>query len=404
MNKKINLFIISQCIIMFNFFLCCLRIYASTLVGFSYLLIGVAVVLFLLSGVYKSFKFSFVPVAFLILLGYMILTDAVNSNFSSFECLMAIACCLLCYSFSFFINDREDNIKSLTCLFYVCLACSTIMSLVSLAIMHKDPENLDGISMQRNVLASCQCMAVIGSFWLIDLKKKKTLAILPLTILNLYSMIRTRSRTQLIVLMVFIIIMLIYYAVFAFRKKHNRILVYCVFIILGLLIAGLVLGFVFKRNAVDFGSGSVKAIIDRISSGRIAIWDACFDLIASSPVTGVNNNTFHQKMMDTFGEDYYHQHSVYIGLMTIHGIPSLVIYVSIIIYTIFNSLKLIFSKSELKDTKRYFFYLAFLAGLLFGDCFESYTLYSFIPCAYWVFLMFSSIETERLNRKETANG
>ena len=201
---------------MFNFFLCCLRIYASTLVGFSYLLIGVAVVLFLLSGVYKSFKFSFVPVAFLLLLGYMILTDAVNSNFSSFDCLMAIACCLLCYSFSFFINDREDNIKSLTCLFYVCLACSTIMSLVSLAIMHKDPENLDGISMQRNVLASCQCMAVIGSFWLIDLKKKKTLAILPLTILNLYSMIRTRSRTQLIVLMVFIIIMLIYYAVFAF--------------------------------------------------------------------------------------------------------------------------------------------------------------------------------------------
>ena len=70
-KQRFNLYIIAQCLVMFNLFLCCLEIYATKLVTFSYALIGVSIVLFIISGVYKSFKFTTIPVLFIILFGYM---------------------------------------------------------------------------------------------------------------------------------------------------------------------------------------------------------------------------------------------------------------------------------------------------------------------------------------------
>ena len=102
-------------------------------------------------------------------------------------------------------------------------------------------------------------------------------------------------------------------------------------------------------------------------------------------------------MISDLGTDYYHQHSVYIGLMTIHGIPSFLIYLFIIIYTIINSLKIIFKSKDTESIKRVSFFFAFLLGLLVSDLFEAFTFSSFIPCSFLVFIMFNSIEIERLN-------
>lgn len=404
LNKKINvnLFIIAQCIIMFNFYLCTLRIYAEKLVIYSYFLIGIAIVLFLLSGIYKKFKLSFMPTAFIVLFGYMLLTDIVNANFSSFDCYMAIACFLLCYSFSFFLNDKEDNIKSLTYNFYVCLACSTLLSIFSLIVIFRD-NNLDGITINRNALASCACVSIIGSYWLINKKNKISLInliVLLCDLINIFTLIKTESRTPLTLLATFIIFMLVYYAFFVFGKKFNKVFILVLFIIISLLIVGIVFSFIIKRNVVDESSGSIRNIIDRISSGRLTLWEACFDLISESPITGVNNDTFHQKMISDLGADYYHQHNVYISLMTIHGIPSFLIYLAIIIFTIINSLKLIFTSKDTEAIKRVSFFFAFLLGLLVSDLFESYTFSSFIPYAFIVFLMYNSIEIERLSMEK----
>ena len=65
-KQNLNLYIISQCLIMFNFYLCCLEIYATKLVTFSYALIGISIVLFIISGVYRTFKFTTIPVLFII--------------------------------------------------------------------------------------------------------------------------------------------------------------------------------------------------------------------------------------------------------------------------------------------------------------------------------------------------
>lgn len=396
-KQNLNLYIISQCLIMFNFYLCCLEIYATKLVAFSYALIGVSIVLFIISGVYKSFKFTTIPVLFIILFGYMLFTDIVNSNISDFNCLMSISCFLLCFFFSFFTNNKEDNQKSLNYIFLTCLLCSSLMSIPSLFIILNDSSRLDGITRNSNVLASCACISLFAAFWLFNIKEKlslKNVLVIVAALINGITLIMTRSRTPLTVIAAFVFVMFIYYAFFVFAKKYNKTLVFTIFAILLILFIGVILAFIIQRNSYD-NQGSLRNIINRISSGRLAIWEECFKLIAESPITGVSNGAFHQRMIDVLGSYYEHQHNVYIGLMTIHGIPSLIIYVAIILYTFVIGIKIIYRNSINSEIKKTFFFLALLSGVLVGDLFECFTFNSFIPYSLLVFLIYNGMNIEQ---------
>lgn len=395
-KQNLNFYILSQCLIMFNFYLCCLEIYATKLVSFSYALIGISLVFFILSGVYKSFKFTTIPVLFIILFGYMLFTDIVNSNISDFNCLMGISCFLLCFFFSFFTNNKEDNEKSLYYLFLTCLICSTLLSIPSLFIILKEPSRLNGITRNLNVLASCACISLFAAFWLFNVKEKlslKNVLIILATLINAYTLIKTKSRTPLTVIAAFVFVMFIYYAFFVFAKKFNKAIVFTLFAIFFILFIAVILTFIINRNSYD-NQGSLRNIINRISSGRLAIWEECFKLIAESPITGVSNGTFHKRMIDTLGCDFDHQHNVYIGLMTIHGIPSLIIYCAIIIISLINGIKNIRRNLGNSDVKKTFFFLALLLGILVGDLFECFTFYSFIPYSMLVFLAFNGLDLE----------
>lgn len=396
-KQNLNLYIISQCLIMFNFYLCCLEIYATKLVTFSYALIGISIVLFIISGVYRTFKFTTIPVLFIILFIYMLFTDLVNSNISDFNCLMGISCFLLCFFFSFFTNNKEEYEKSINYIFITCLVCSTLISIPSLLIILKDSTRLNGITRNLNVLASCACISLFVAFWLFNIKEKlslKNVLVILAAIINGITLIMTRSRTPLTVIVAFVFVMFIYYAFFVFAKKYNKIIVVALFAILFLLLISIIITFIINRNSFD-NKGSIRNIINRISSGRLDIWEQCFKLISESPITGVNNVTFHQRMIDVFGMDFDHQHNVYIGLMTIHGIPSLIIYCVIIIYSLISGIKNICKNSSNSEIKKAFFFLALLSGVLVGDLFESYTFTSYIPYAFLVFIVYKGIDIER---------
>ena len=180
-----------------------------------------------------------------------------------------------------------------------------------------------------------------------------------------------------------------------FAKKYNKTLVFIIFAILLILFCGVILAFIIQRNSYD-NQGSLRNIINRISSGRLAIWEECFKLIGENPITGVNNDVFRQRMIDVF-DHYMYQHNLYIALMTIHGIPSLIIYSVIIIYSLSSGIKNIFKNNDNSERKKNFFYLAVLLGILVGDLFECYTFVSYIPFGYLIFLMYESIESARLS-------
>lgn len=397
-KQNLNLYIIAQCLVMFNLYLCCLQIFSTKLVFYSYVLIGIAVLLFILSGVYKTFKFTTIPVLFIILFGYMLFTDVVNSNFSNFDCYMHIGCFLLCFFFSFFINNKADNENALNYIFWTCLFSSTIMSILSIPNLLILNSDLSGITYHRNTLAACSCVSLFASFWLFRVKDRlsiKNLIIVLAIIINTYTLIKTKSRTPLTVIATFVFVMFIYYAFFVFTKKNNKAIVFTFLVIILIVFIGVILTFIINRNSYD-NHGSMRDIINGISSGRLSIWDECFKLIAESPITGVNNGVFHQRMIDVF-KQYMYQHNVYIALMTIHGIPSLIIYSIIIIYSFINGIKNIFKYKDNNERKKNFFYLAVLLGILVGDLFECYTFVSYIPFGYLIFLMYESIESARLN-------
>lgn len=399
-KQNLNLYIIAQCLIMFNFYLCCLSIYSAKLVSISYVVIGVAVVLFILSGIYRSFKFTTIPVLFMILFGYMLLTDVVNSNFANFDCYMHILCFVLCFFFSFFINNKEANEKALNCILWTSLVCSTLMSIFSFPNLLTPGNDLGGITTNRNVFATCSCLSLFASYWLFKVKDKlslKNIAIVIATIINFFTLIITKSRTPLMVLLTTTIVIFIYYAFFVLAKKYNKKLIIFIFALMCLIIACLVFSFVLSRNDIS-NQTTIRNIINRLSSGRLDIWEQCFKLIGESPITGVNNDVFHERLMDVFNTYFYHQHNVYIGLMTIHGIPSLIIYLAIIIYSFISGIKNICKDNDNSEIKKNFFYLAVLLGLIVGDLFESYTFTYFIPSGYFVFLMFESIESSRLSK------
>ena len=398
-KQNLNLYIIAQCLVMFNLYLCCLQIFSTKLVFYSYMLIGIAVLLFILSGVYKTFKFTTIPVLFIILFGYMVFTDVVNSNFSNFDCYMHIGCFLLCFFFSFFINNKADNENALNYILWTCLISSTLMSLLSIHNLFIPDSDLSGITYNRNTLAACSCVSLFASYWLFRVKDKlsiKNLIIVLATIINVYTIIKTKSRTPLTVIAAFVFVMFFYYAFFVFAKKYNKTLVFIIFAILLILFCGVILAFIIQRNSYD-NQGSLRNIINRISSGRLAIWEECFKLIGENPITGVNNDVFRQRMIDVF-DHYMYQHNLYIALMTIHGIPSLIIYSVIIIYSLSSGIKNIFKNNDNSERKKNFFYLAVLLGILVGDLFECYTFVSYIPFGYLIFLMYESIESTRLSK------
>lgn len=398
-KQNLNLYIIAQCLVMFNFYLCCLEIYATRLLTFSYSLICVAIFLFIVSGIYKNFKFTTIHVLFIILFGYMLFTDVINSNFSNFDCYMHIGCFLLCFFFSFFINNKTDNEKTLNYIFLTCLVSSTIMSILSIPNLLQPNSDLSGITYNRNTFAACSCISLFASYWLFSVKDRislKNILIVLATIINFYTLIKTKSRTPLTVIAAFVFVMFIYYAFFAFTKKNNKIISFALCTIILIIFIGVVLTFIINRNSYD-NQESLRNVINRISSGRLAIWEECFKLIAESPITGVNNSVFYQRMFDVFKE-YWYQHNVYIALMTIHGIPSLIIYSVIIIYTLSSGIKNIYKQKDNNERKKNFFYLAVLLGILVGDLFECYTFVSYIPFGYLIFLMYESIESTRLSK------
>lgn len=402
-NKRVNYnyYIISQCIVMLNCFLCCLEIYPSKLVNYSYILIGIAIVFYLLSKVYINFKFTLVNASFLVLFGYMILTDIINSNFTSFVCLMDLSSFILFFVFSFSGNSKENTKRSIFILLVVCVICSTLISIASIFVFINKPPKIDllsGVTGNRNILAAYTIVGVISSLALLIINtRKKGLLIISL-IINLYTLFTTKSRTPLTVLTVFLIVMLMYYF-FENSKEKNKKLSLFGFIILSIIILTCSLTFIINRNNVSFTSQSLKNIINKISSNRLEIWTVCFQIIKNNPIFGVSNNAYQEIMMNALNFPG-NQHNVYISLMTLNGIPSLLIYLFIICFTLISSIITIKELERNEEKRMIFLYLAILFGFLVGDNFECNTFRSYIPISYIVFLMYSALDNERVYIKE----
>ena len=408
-NKKLqlknnkSLYLIAQCLIMVNCFLCFLEIYESHLMPLSYGLIAVSIVLFFISGSYRRFRFSTISTSFIVLFCYLLLGDLINFNITTFTSQMCLSGLALFFFFSFFSGDIEDNRNNIKTILTLSVAVSAIISILSLIFRAPDLTNngaLQGITNHRNALSAYCLLGIIGFTFLFDLKKifsLKNLFLLISLVFNCCALYKTESRTPLMVLMAFIAIMFLYFLCVFTAKKKGRVLLIAICILVIALVFFVAISFIVTRNNPSFGDeSSIRNIIDSISSGRLSIWESCIELSKESPIFGVKDARYDEFMMERMGI-IHSPHNVYFSLMTVNGIPALLIYLFIIGYTIVSAIRLIIKLDNNEDKKRIFFYLAILIGYLVGDLFECFSIRSYMPSAYIVILMFSAIEAERLN-------
>lgn len=398
-QNRYSLYIIAQCLILFNCFLCFLDIYASKLIPYSYVIVGIALILFFLSGVFKKFKFSTLSITFICLFSYFLLSDALNSNFSTFTTQMCLSSFALFFCFSFFAGNKGNLEKSIKCVFGLAVILGTTISVLSLLVNNKSEEGyLVGVVTQWNSLAAYSLVAIICSLLFIDKKNifSKSNIILGLVIaIDFYTIIKAHSRTPLMVLMVFSIILLFFFAFNVLTKKISKKLIIFSFVIICLFICIVVSIFILKKNAISNESMTFINLINRISSNRINIWKVCLSLFKESPLIGINNNYYDEVLSSYFGYGPS-PHNVYISLMTINGLPSLLIYLFIIVYSILSVIRLIRNYDNEGDKRRIYYYMAILCGLLVGDLFECFSIRSYMPSAYIIILVYAAIEMERI--------
>ena len=405
-NKKLQLknnktlYLLSQCLIMVNCFLCFLEIYESHLIPLSYGLIAVSIVLFFISGSYRHFRFSTISTSFIVLFGYLLLGDLINFNITTFTSQMCLSGLALFFFFSFFSGDIEDNRNNNISILFVATVVSTVISCLSIVFGEREFDGSTiGILTNRNSLAAYTTVGIIGSIYLFNIKKLlslKNIIFCIFLIINAYTLYLTKSRTPVMVLMVFAIIMVFYVLCIFFGKKKNSKLMRLAFIFFCIILISICTLFIVYRNSFALNSDNFRDFINKLSSSRLSIWESCIELSKESPIFGVKDARYDEFMMERMGI-IHSPHNVYFSLMTVNGIPALLIYLFIIGYTIVSAIRLIIKLDNNEDKKRIFFYLAILIGYLVGDLFECFSIRSYMPSAYIVILMFSAIEAERLN-------
>ena len=405
-NKKLQLknnktlYLLAQCLIMVNCFLCFLEIYESYLMPLSYGLIAVSIVLFFISGSYRRFRFSTISTSFIVLFCYILLGDLINFNITTFTSQMCLSGLALFFFFSFFSGDIEDNRNNNISILFVATVVSTVISCLSIVFgeIEFDGSTM-GILTNRNSLAAYTTVGIIGSIYLFNIKKLLSLKNIILgffLIINVYTLYLTKSRTPVMVLMVFAIILFFYVLCILGGEKKNSKLLRIAFIFFCIILISICTLFIVYRNSFALNSDNFRDFINKLSSTRLSIWETCIELTKESPIFGVKDARYDEFMMERRGV-INSPHNVYFSLMTVNGIPALLIYLFIIGYTIVSAIRLIIKLDNNEDKKRIFFYLAILIGYLVGDFFECFSIRSYMPSAYIVILMFSAIEAERLN-------
>ncbi|MDD5972974.1 MAG: O-antigen ligase family protein [Spirochaetales bacterium] len=264
---------------------------------------------------------------------------------------------------------------------------------------------LIGIVTQWNSLAAYSNVAIICSFLFFDKKKiitKRNILLTLIICIDFYTIIVAHSRTPLVVLMIFTIIMFFYLFFTVLIKKINKKVVLISFILICVIVCAIVSIAILKKNAISSESMSFINLINRISSNRINIWKVCLTLFKDSPLIGVNNNYYDEVLSSYFGYGPS-PHNVYLSLMTINGLPSLLIYIFIIGYSIVTAVRLIRNYKYESDKIRIYYYLAILCGLLIGDLFECFSIRSYMPSAYIIILVFAAIEMERITLLKNKN-
>lgn len=132
----------------------------------------------------------------------------------------------------------------------------------------------------------------------------------------------------------------------------------------------------------------------KYTTGRNGVWLSTFEVIKKNYLFGVGNDGLVEKIKTAIPKltlppfDLGGTHNIYIQILSVNGPFALIIFLGIILLSVFSLLK---AYKDYENKKQLYAILSIIIGLVLVNLFESNLVYmvSFVPIIFWIFIGYS---------------
>jgi O-antigen ligase len=393
-----------QLVLMTNCFLSFLQGYDKFFIYIAYAIIPISLVIWFLWRPWRNYRSSLLNNLQLMLLGVIFFTTLLHRDFGMWSAMTLSSFSLFFLSVAFQpreIEKRLLNFQRLCDWSLLCISCISLLSLIGGYILHLpgmvEGGRLFGVTISPNSLGGmCVFAVMLGAIALMvfgNTKWKKALICCSF-FLNGYVLLLTKSRASQLALLVFLAGFALY--CFCTRIRLARFIKVLVLIVLVVCLMVLVVWVFFSRGySVEKISdgGSVFWILDKLSTGRVLLWQIGLKIVRGHVLFGISEQAVHEGLVALRGADISSLHNVFVDTLVHHGIFALALFLVIIGMSFYLCIKGLRVKGKIRD-------LTVMVGLLFISCLvtnllETTILYSYFPSSYLFFICIGLFDSLR---------
>lgn len=393
-----------QLVLMTNCFLSFLQGYERTFIYAAYVLIPISLVIWLFGKPWKNYRNSLLNTLQWVLLGIILFTTLLHRDFGMWSAMTLSSSVLFFLSIAFQPRSAEKrllNFQRLSDWSLLCISCISLLSLIGGYVCHWPGmvigNRLYGITINPNSLGGlCLIALMLGivSLFVFENTRWKKWLICFSFLLNGCLLLLTESRTCLVTFLVFLTGVVLYcFCTKIHLVRFAKILVLFILVVCLVFLAARV--FFFRGYSVEnvSGGGSIFYFLDRLSSGRVLLWQVGMEIVQGNVLFGISEQAVHEGLIALRGADISSLHNVFVDTLVHHGIFALSIFIIIICMVFYLCIKGMLMKGKIRD-------FAVMIGLLFMGCLltnllETTILYSYFPSSYLFFICIGLFDSLR---------
>lgn len=377
----------AQVLIMINCYFCFTYIYEAVLIYISWIMVPVAVLLWLSTKPWRYFKLNFFTIIQLSLFLWIVLLTIFHKD-TSINSQMLLLGFFLFFIMGNVYESEEEAQKSSKYILVTALVLSSIHCILGLVMAGISPARFTriGISTNPNHLGAFCFIGIVSSIRMYELEKEKgnivRISIAFLFLLNLCTLVFSGSRAAFFGIVAFF---LLYFLISVYKKIEAKKLYWIIFTIIVISACVLLVVYIFHRGYTFGDNDSLFFIFDKLSSGRLIRWSIGMQVIQDNPIFGLSNHDYGEFIATFLGEPTG-QHNVFMGLGVYYGIVAMLLLAILIIGIIVTSVRIYKRTFDSNKRKWLVFWFSFIMALLVNDMFETYIFFLHMPNSFLFFL------------------
>lgn len=248
------------------------------------------------------------------------------------------------------------------------------------ALWNETTKEVYGLTQNTNLYGALSVLFVGACGWMFIFSTNKVVKVIAgiLSVLAVYCSYMTMARLawvgDVVVVITYVVSILIMMKRNKGDKKYKGYLISCL-IWIGLGVIGVAISFLTTRTLLKESiehanyeiSKAEEGNIDRLGSGRGAIWSFCIEALPRHWVTGVGLDNLKQCYIENHkwvqGMYYSNQaHNCYLQVLTTQGVFAFINYMALLVISTVKAVKRILTTDDDEDRRITWAYLAMFAG------------------------------------------